>query len=208
MVFRRLPLVSDSCPSTSPCVVKMTKPVVHLSHVALEAVRRLRLVRFQWATQDRTSGTTLSTPRRAPSGSMSNVEALCSSKLQAVFQSQKYESFIDFSAVSYTTSLDKYISAFQTDGVPQWHSLLVQLAALPAHFRTCLGRRPLWAVPWRTLCSACPPQFSLSTKSPNSRSTSSMFLWFQKMFQHLGRGWVLRGSDGRVGGPLPKHRET
>jgi len=91
-----------------------------------------------------------------PSGSMSNadVEALVSSKLQAAFQAQKYDSFMDFAAVFYTTSLDKYISAFQTDGVPhlllswqdetgqQWYSLLVQLAASQLTFELVSGTTP------------------------------------------------------------------
>ena len=129
-----------------------------------------------------------------PSGSMSNadVEALVSSKLQAAFQAEKYDSFMDFAAVFYTTSLDKYISAFKTDGVLTSSSVgRTKLAssgtrcwcswAAPSSLsNSCRGRRPLWVAPSRTLCSACLPQFSLRIKSPNSRSTSSRFLRFRK----------------------------
>ena len=52
---------------------------------------------------------------------------------------------------------------------------------LPAHFRTRVwdDAHCGWP-PSRTLCSACPPQFSLPIKSPNSRSTSSRFLRFRR----------------------------
>ena len=73
---------------------------------------------------------------------------------------------------------------------------------LPAHFQT---RVPLWVGPSRTLCSACPPQFLVSIKSPNSRSTSSRFLRLREGLKHLGSDCVIRERDGLVGGPLPKH---
>ena len=53
-------------------------------------------------------------------------------------------------------------------GIRCWCSFL-----LPS---SLLIRVPLLIEPSRTLCSACPEQFPLSSKSPNSRSTSSRFL--------------------------------
>ena len=67
------------------------------------------------------------------------MEAHFSGKLQAAFQSQKCDSFMDFGAAFSDVSVDKFVSALQPNAVPhfflswqetgqQWYSLLVLVA--------------------------------------------------------------------------------
>ena len=95
--------------SMSKCVARIPKLVIHPSRVALHAVWRCvatRLVRCRWATQDRTSGSTLSTPRHAGSLSNAEVVALSISELHAACQLHKFHGVSDFTAVSCTMCLD------------------------------------------------------------------------------------------------------
>ena len=66
-------------------------------------------------------------------------------------------------------------------------------ARFPAHFHS---RVPLLVEPSRTLCSACHWQFSLSSKSPNSRTTFSRFLRCREGFRLGGNAASVEGFNG------------
>ena len=74
---------------------------------------------------------------------IADVEAYFTSKFQAAFQSQKYESFMDFAAIFHTAILDNYTSAFQTGCSPSCPS------ELPGRHWTNSGSRCLcrWRLP-------------------------------------------------------------
>ena len=71
-------------------------------------------------------------------------------KADGGLQSQKYNRFMDFAAVFYTTSLVKYTSGIQTDGEigHQWYSLLVQLTVSQFTFELVSGTSPTVGSPF------------------------------------------------------------